>query len=268
MYNYSPRVSTSTPFRSTASRFWDTGHFDTSAPNDPQIDLEPYKVKLPHMSYCCVHESQISLRFALWPVVFEMQPILRQGHRMTSKWPWTLQGQITPYVLLLCSRVPNFTPFCSMTNHFRDTGNFATRAPNDLEPYEVKLPYTCITSIPDSQISLFRSMTNCFRDTGHFETNALNDPKITLNTTRSYVPHIYVTTIHESQVSHVWWYSSAVQWHKAELKIKSQICISLNNLMVETIMYLFCHVCYWLNILKGAWWPRVVWFPNETRPFM
>ena len=41
----------------------------------------------------------------------------------------------------------------------------------------------------------FRHMTTCFRDTSRFEISAPNDPKMTLNTSRSYVPHIYVTSI-------------------------------------------------------------------------
>ncbi len=61
----------------------------------PQNDLEPYKVKLPYLCITNVRNSQISLRFALRPALFEIQTILRQVHRMTAKWPWTLQGQIT-----------------------------------------------------------------------------------------------------------------------------------------------------------------------------
>ncbi len=41
--------------------------------------------------------------------------------------------------------------------------------------------------------SRFPSTTSCFRVLGQFETSALNDPKMTLDTTRSNTPHIYVT---------------------------------------------------------------------------
>ena len=62
-------------------------------------------------------------------------------------------------------------------------------AQSDNEPYKVKLPYICITSVRDSQISPpFRSMTTTFPDTGHFETSAPNDPKLTLNHTTSHHP--------------------------------------------------------------------------------
>ena len=37
-------------------------------------------------------ESQISIRFAPRPTVFELQAILKQVHQITPKWLWTLQG--------------------------------------------------------------------------------------------------------------------------------------------------------------------------------
>ncbi len=43
--------------------------------------------------------------------------------------------------------------------------------------------------------------TSHFRDTCNFETSALNDPKMTLNTTRSKVPHICFTSVNESHIS-------------------------------------------------------------------
>ncbi len=47
----------------------------------------------------------------------------------------------------------------------------------------------------------FRSTTIPFRDTGHLVRSAPNEPKITMNHTRSIVPHIPVTSVHESQFS-------------------------------------------------------------------
>ncbi len=74
----------------------------------PQIDLEPHKVKLPYICITSVRDSQILVRFALWPALFEIQAILRQVHRMTPNWPWTLLGQrYTTYVLLV-SPSPKF----------------------------------------------------------------------------------------------------------------------------------------------------------------
>ncbi len=62
-------------------------------------DLEPYKVKLPYICITSVHDSQTLVRFALRPALFEIQATLRQVHRMTPNWPWTLQCQITLYYI-------------------------------------------------------------------------------------------------------------------------------------------------------------------------
>ncbi len=41
IYTYCPRVSNFTQFCSTISLFQHTGHFETSAPNDPKMTLNP-----------------------------------------------------------------------------------------------------------------------------------------------------------------------------------------------------------------------------------
>ena len=63
------------------------------------MTLNPTSSNVPHIFITIVHESQISLRFALWPALFEIQAILRQVHWMTPNWPWTLQCQITLYYI-------------------------------------------------------------------------------------------------------------------------------------------------------------------------
>ena len=75
-----------TPFHSMAGRFWVTGHFEISAPNDPQMTLYPRRSKIPQIHITTTSKSQISLRFALRPAIFELQAILKQVHLMTSKW--------------------------------------------------------------------------------------------------------------------------------------------------------------------------------------
>ncbi len=87
-------------FRSTASRFWVTGHYETSAPNDPQMTL---RSNAPRVCATSVSESQLSVCFALRPAFLELQAILRQVHWMTPKWPWTLQGQLYSIYVLLVS---------------------------------------------------------------------------------------------------------------------------------------------------------------------
>ena len=78
------------------SRFWDIGHFERSAQNDPKMTLNPTNSNVLHIFITIVPESQVSLRFALRPAFFNVQAILRQVHQMTPKWHWTLQGQGYP----------------------------------------------------------------------------------------------------------------------------------------------------------------------------
>ena len=63
------------------------------------------------------------------------------------------------------------------------------------------LIYVQVTSTWVPNFNLFFSAASCFWATGHFETSAPNDPQMTLNTERSKVPHIHVTTNPKSQIS-------------------------------------------------------------------
>ena len=65
--------------------FWVTGHFETSAVNDPKMTLNTKRSNIPHMHITTVAESQISIRFTLRPAIFELQAILRQVHRWPPK---------------------------------------------------------------------------------------------------------------------------------------------------------------------------------------
>ena len=122
-----------TPFRSTTSRFWNTGHFETSAPNDPKLTLNP---TLPYIGITTVPKSHC---FALQATIFKLQAILRQVHWTTPKrpkipvtkywkctqWPQTelehLTVKSTLYTLNIYLWGPNFHPFCSTISCFRDT---------------------------------------------------------------------------------------------------------------------------------------------------
>ncbi len=120
-----------------------------------QIDLEPYKFKCsPYTFITIVPESQISLCFALRPAFFNKQAILRQVHRMTPKWPWTLQGQRYPINVLEVSMGPKFNAvslYNQPFSRFRPFGDKCTEWPQvDLETFKVKLSYMCITSACDS----------------------------------------------------------------------------------------------------------------------
>ncbi len=120
MYNNCPWFPNFTPFRSMTSRFWDTGHtckWDKCT-EWPKITLNTTRPYVPYMYVTSIHESQISLNFALRRSIFEIMAILRQVHRMTSNWPWTPQGQITLYVYNNCPCVSDFIPFRSTANLF------------------------------------------------------------------------------------------------------------------------------------------------------
>ncbi len=64
----------------------------------------------------------------------------------------------------------------------------------------LKVSHTCVSNATAFQISLhFAFKTNRFQVTGHVE--ATTDPQLTLNATRSKVPHICFTRILGSQIT-------------------------------------------------------------------
>ena len=149
-----------------------------------------------------VPESQISVLLTLWPAVFELQAILKQMHWMTPKWPWTQQGHHHGYPIcgLPVSRRPKFRSislYDQLFQSYRPFWHKCTEWPqNDLEYYKVKgTPYICYYCPWFPNFSPFRSMTSYIQVTGHFEKSLSNDAKMTLNPTRSKVPHICVTSL-------------------------------------------------------------------------
>ena len=101
MYNYCPWFPTFTLVCCTSSLFFRYRTFWDKCTEWPQIAVELYNVKLPYICVTGIPNSQISPRFALRPVVFELHTILRQVHWMTPNWHSTLQRQITLYT---CNR--------------------------------------------------------------------------------------------------------------------------------------------------------------------
>ncbi len=102
-------------------------------------------------------------------------------------------------IRLLCvssAQVANFTPFCS-TAILRKCTEWHQ---NDIKHYKVKCTLYVLLVPKVTNFTPFRSMTSCFADTGHSETSALNDPKMTINPTKSNVPHIYITSVPESHI--------------------------------------------------------------------
>ena len=60
------------------------------------MTLNPTRSKVPHICVTSIPESQISVRFALRPAIFELQAILRQVDRMTPKRPRLLECERCP----------------------------------------------------------------------------------------------------------------------------------------------------------------------------
>ncbi len=57
-------------------------NFETGAQNDPKMTCNTKRSKVLDIHMTTTHESQMSLRLAIWLVVFELQAILRKVHRM------------------------------------------------------------------------------------------------------------------------------------------------------------------------------------------
>ncbi len=127
---------------------------------------------------------------------FSLLVILRQVHRMTAKWPWTLQDKSYPlhvYVLLVHLN-PKFHSILRFV--LRTVSHFLV--PDQSDKYGTKWPPNYFGTYTWSCISYtlycyprvlnfnpFHSMISGFRVTDYFETSARNDSKMTLNTTRT-----------------------------------------------------------------------------------
>ena len=114
-------------------------------------------------------------------------------------------------------------------------------------------------------------MISHFWDTVHFETSALNDPKVTLNTTRSKVPYIYmymcVTNVLESQISHFLLPLAVFKiqscWYSEEHQLTSEWPWTLNSLgtlytlnayLRGPIFFFFCFTLRTtVSKIQGCW---------------
>ncbi len=140
---------------------------------------------------------KISPRFSLRPDIFKLQAILRQVHWMFPKWPWTLEVQTYPHILMLT------TPEFQISLGFEFALQLAVLSYN---PYETSAPNdpkmtlnTKRSKVPDKHFTTFEShffplQNSHFWVTGHFGRIAPDDPKITLNSKSCKVPHIHVAT--------------------------------------------------------------------------
>ncbi len=97
----------------------------------PQRTLKPTRSNVPITCVTWIPDSPISVCFSLWPVVSELQAILRQMHQMNPQ--MTLEHykvKATPYVLLV-SQSPNFQSVSLYDQLFQSYRSFDTNALND-----------------------------------------------------------------------------------------------------------------------------------------
>ncbi len=150
--------------------------------------------------------SQISLRFAIW-LPFSRYTCSAFWDKCTE-WP---QNDLepkrpkVPHISVTSIHASQISLISLYDQPFRDTGHLETQiAPNRHWSLQGEITvyiymYNQCPWFPN--FTQFHSTISRFRDTGNFETSALNNCKITLNTKRSYRPHIDVTSIQESQIS-------------------------------------------------------------------
>ncbi len=119
-----PRVPDFTPFCSTASRVWVTGHFETSAPKDPKMILNTKTSKVPHMPIY-IGELPNFNPFCSMASRFRVTDSFETSAQKAYKMTLNTKGQRYPVHVTTAPRVPNFTLFRSTISHFWDFGNFS-----------------------------------------------------------------------------------------------------------------------------------------------
>ncbi len=95
---------------------------------------------------------------SLRPAIFELQAILRQVHRMTPKWPWTLKGKRYPIYMIQIPSSPKFHSILLYGQAFLGYMPFSdkyTQWPQMvLNTKSSKVPHIHVTSTHGSQISI------------------------------------------------------------------------------------------------------------------
>ena len=148
----SPKISVL--FALPTAAFLVTGHFETSALNNPKMTLNFTSSNIPN---ACATAYQCHRIPNFTP--FCSTAILRKVHLWLQNDLKPDKVKCTPYVLLVFV-IPNFhcvLLYDQQFSRYRLFWDKCTEWPqNDLEPYKVKLPYTCIciTTLRESQISL------------------------------------------------------------------------------------------------------------------
>ncbi len=125
-YNYH-RVPNSTPFRSTVCHFRVTGHFDTSAPNDPPLRLNTERSKVP----ICIWQLSQSPKF---------QSVSLYSHS------FGVAGHFE-------TRAPNNPKMTLNTISGQVNSIYLSQSPPSLSTKRAEVLHLHITTRPDSQIS-------------------------------------------------------------------------------------------------------------------
>ncbi len=162
-----------TPFCSTTKRFRGTGHFKTSAANDPKMTSNHTGSPVPHICVTGVDQSQILLSFAQRPVIFLDIGYFEKKKctKRSNKWSWSLQGQRYLIYVLLVSPSLKFHPIFHWDQAFSRykvvNKRKCTKWPqNDLE-HLVKRIYPVYIKYQPQRYNFFpfHSTDSCFQDT-------------------------------------------------------------------------------------------------------
>ncbi len=148
-------------------RFWVTGHFEISAPNDPKITFNTKRSKVPHMHVAATPEPQISPPFCSMASGFELWANLWQVHqrpKMTLNTKWSKVPH--PIYMLQLPPGPKFHSISLYGQRFCVAGQFETSAANDLKMIlstkRSKVTNICCVSTHESQISLCSALRRAF----------------------------------------------------------------------------------------------------------
>ncbi len=160
MHAIYPRSSNCRPFRSTMHRCQVTSQFRETCtelpPKWPWLDM--FKIKNTKDA-CYTHTrgpnwfSSISLYVEPF---LRYAPFSRKVHRMTSKWPWHVQGQRYTYAYNLHPPCPSFRPFLELCPPFQKSALNDPKWPWHVNGQKYHYAYYIHPSRPASTMGRFR----------------------------------------------------------------------------------------------------------------
>ena len=159
----------------------------------PTKTLNLTRSHIPHIGLIGVLDSQISVRFALWPAVLSYRSFLKKGAPKDTKMILNTTSQRYPYTCVTSIREFQISPQIPLHPFSRlrvvDNRKCTKWPQNDLEHLTVKNTlYTLNTCPQGSNFCSFHSTTSCYKvqDIGFLKIgkiwNAQNDLRLILNT--------------------------------------------------------------------------------------